>query len=713
MAMRFDDLGSSAKPEAAAGGATTFSDLGAQQASGSNQEYKDWGSWLLDMARTTGGQGVMLGFGDEVIGAARSLASGRPYSELRDEERDAVDRFRKQNPKTAFAGELAGGLLTPGLGIAGAVARAPTMIGKATRAVPVGYTFAGASGVGASESEDPSDWVKEGHSAGLTGAMIAPLVPAAGRLIGTALQKGDTAAQNLANKEGSAQLYLADKLRSRGTNEAAIADDLARGQRAADFHTGKTPDQVAEEALLKGHADHEVLKQIKAAQTRQANAQAPLPETIADVHPATQRTLRGIKVGGEADDIIEPFLGQRQAGSIDFTKGAEQGGQFSRLDDQLRLSLKLKDEDLADKISALTGKRSAEADKLFDAARAASQPFDLSKTLAKYNLLAMDMADPRQANVLRRAVALFDQSGTAGEKMKGMFPVDNVKRFQLSKEALDDLINSRAIQEAGYLRKMLTGLKHDLMDGVFADGKNAAYRTALDRYASKSELLTAAKLGKAFADGTEEVTDKMFSKLSEGEKAMFRAAWLRTTQRGLGEKAAGPTTDFTQEFRKPNTAKDLRMILPPVAGKSPDFPGGNREHLNELITREHRMSGTASKVLGNSSSAEKAVDAIDMGRIARVSRYIGNSTGMFQAAATSLSDALEKMSALKGDRARYLATKLLEPDPSKQKAFLREVAKRYDANTVLKINDTFSNWLVRFEASFAGQSGRDSAKEKR
>jgi hypothetical protein len=708
MAFRFDDLGSSAKPEAAAGGGTTFSDLGAKQTGGANQEYQDWGSWVLDLARTGGGQGVLLGFGDEIIGAARSLASGRPYAELRDEERDAVDRFRKQNPKTAFGAELAGGLLTPGLGTAAAVAKAPTLLGKAARAVPVGYGFGGVAGIGASESEDPREMLQAGHEAGKTGAMIAPALPIAGRVLGNALQKGDTAAQNLVNKEGSAQLYLADKLRSRGTTEAALADDLARGQRAADFHVGKSPDQVAEDALLRGRSDAETLKQIKAAQTKQANAQAPLPETIADVSPATQRTLRGIKVGGEADDIIEPFLGQRQAGSIDFAKGAEQGGQFSRLGDQLRLSLKLKDEDLADKLSALTGKRSAEADKLFDAARKGSEPFDLSRTLEKYNLLAMDMADPRQGNILRRAIALFDQSGTAGEKLKGRFPVDNIARFHNGKQALDDLLGSESIQQAGNLRRLLTGLKHDLMDGVFDGGRNQAYRTALDRYASKSELLNAAKLGEGFARGTEEVTDKMFRSLSEGERTMFRAAWLRTTQRDMGGKAAGPTTDFTQELRKPNTAQDLRMILPPTAGKSADFPGGNRERIGELVSREARMSDTSRKVLGNSSTAEKAADAIDIGRIARVTRYIKDTGGLVQAAAASLSDALEKMSAIKGDRARYLATKLLETDSAKQQAFLREVEKRYGANAVRQINDTFSNWLVRFEASFAGQSGRDA-----
>jgi len=200
--------------------------------------------------------------------------------------------------------------------------------------------------------------------------------------------------------------------------------------------------------------------------------------------------------------------------------------------------------------------------------------------------------------------------------------------------------------------------------------------------------------------------------MSEAEKSAARAAWLHTTKQGMGGKAAGPTTDFTGELRKPNTADDLRLILPPVAGASERFPGGNREKLTELLKRETRISDTSRKVLGNSSTAEKAVDAVDIGRLARVSRYIGNSTGAVQAAAASLADALERMSAIKGERARYLAQKLLTTDQNEQREFLRQVRRTYGANTVRKINTVASDWAVAFETAFAGQAGRDEAAKK-
>ncbi len=657
-------------------------DTVAKQKEEEEQRYGSRVDFAKDFARSAL-QGLTLGHSDEAIGKVRSMIEGRPYEETRNEEREALKRFHEQYGPGATATEVGGGLATPLGGLAKAFQGA-TLLGKAAKAVPFGYGVGAVSGVGASESEKPSDWLKAAHESGTTAAMIAPIVPVAGAVAGTVLRRGSTAAQNLADHEAAARLYLADKLRSAGLSEKQIGDELARGQAATKF----------------------------------AGGEAALPETIADVTPTTQRTLRGIKVGGEADNTIEPFLGQRQAGSIDFTKGADAGGQHGRLAEDMRLSLKLTQQELADKLTSLTGKRSAEADKMFGAARTNSEPFDLSRTLEAYNLRAMDMPDPAQRAVLQRAVSFFDQGGTTGAR-GGNFPVDNVKRFHEAKQALDDLINRAEVKEQGNLRRQLTGLKHDLMDEVFvpgSDGKptiNAGYRAALDKFASRSELLNAADLGAGFARGTEQVTPKMFRNLSEGEKAMFRAGWQHVTTRGMGGKAAGPTSDFTGELRKPNTAEELRMILPPQAGRSAEFPGGNREKLGELVKREQRMSGTATKVLGNSSTAEKAVDAIDIGRVARVLRYVRDTPGgVFSAAASSLSDALEKMSAIKGPRAQYLAKQLLETDPAKQQAFLKQVEQTYGGNVARRINEVFNRWLLQFEASIGGAAGRGAQEQR-
>lgn len=661
-----------------------FSEIGAtnaeREANEKADEYKSLHSWefLRDLGRTLL-QGASLGHSDEIIGAIRSKYEGKPYETLRDEERDALKRFHRYFGPGATAAEIGGGLTTP-LGPLGKLAEAKTLLGQAAKSIPLGYGVGFASGVGASESADSTELLRAGHEAGKLGALVAPGATAVARAATSAIKKSDMVAQNLANTEKAAQLYVADKLRATGLTEAQIAADLARGRAATEFTAGT----------------------------------AALPETIADVTPTTQRVLRGIKVGGEADNLIEPFLAHRQAGVLDFTKGAEAGGQFERMAEDLRLALKLSKKDLADKLAEISGKRSAEANTLFEAARKNSEPFDLSGTLATHHLQAMDMPDPAQRDVLRRAIAFFDQHGTAGIGSPNVFPVDNVKRFHEAKQALDDLIGRAEIREQGNLRRILTQFKHDLMGDVFktAEGKptiNAGYREALDKFASKSEMLNAAEMGTGFARGTEQVTDAMFRQMSEAERSMFRYAYHNALMKQMGGKAAGPTTDFTGALRTPNRVDELRTILPPRAGQKKGTPfeeGGNRAMLGELIRREHRMSGTASKVLGNSSTAEKAADAIDIGRMARVLRYVRDSGGAMQAAAGSLSDFLERLSAIKGPRAQYLARKLLSTDHIEQQRFLDEVAKTYGKNVARRITGTMNAWLSHFEASIAGTAAR-------
>ena len=73
-----------------------------------------------DILRFGLGQGLALGFGDEIEAGARSLFEDRSYSEIRDDIRGQLDSYREDNPGKALAMELGGGLLTGGAGLAGA-----------------------------------------------------------------------------------------------------------------------------------------------------------------------------------------------------------------------------------------------------------------------------------------------------------------------------------------------------------------------------------------------------------------------------------------------------------------------------------------------------------------------------------------------------------------------------------------------------------------
>ncbi|WP_144083617.1 hypothetical protein [Hyphomicrobium nitrativorans] len=611
-------------------------------------------------------QGVTLGAGDELVAGIRSLA-GTPYDQALGEERAALSRFSEHNPGTALGAELAGGFAVPGGLAARAVSRAPTFLGKATRSSGVGAGYGATAGF-ASGEDGFQNRIDSGMEGAGLGAAIGAGLPAAARAIGG----GRQAVTSVADNEAAAQLYFADRLRKAGMTEADIARELQAGQQATRFQHGT----------------------------------ADLPETIADVSPTTQRVLRGIKVGGDADEIVEPFLANRQAGQIDFGRGAEAGGQIARLRENMRLAMGLSDETFADKVAGVTAKRSKEADKLFAKARQSSQPFDLSTTLQQYSLRAMELTDVER-RMLGNVIAQFTQEGTAGIGRYGLprFPVTDVSKFHSAKQTLDaEIAGSK-----GNLRRLLTGLKHDLMRDVFKPNAkgvptiNAAYRDALDNFASKSELLNAGELGRAFANGTEQISRAQWASMSEAEKAMVRRAWLQVRSSRMGGKAAGPTTDFTGALRSPNVGDQLRFLMPQRAGETGKFayPGGRRAQLSELTRRETRISDTARKVLGNSTTAEKAVDAIDVGSMVRSLRYIRDQGGLINAAVNSLADALEKLSAIKGERAKYLAQQLLATDPAQQAAFLARVAQEYGEAQARKVGAVSEIWREAFTGAMS------------
>lgn len=137
-----------------------------------------------------GAQGLTLGFADELEAALRTGSiSGAEYESLRNQLRAKQEAFAKENPKTALAAEIGGGLIMP-FGMAGTAAKAPSILKTA-------LTSAGVGGVqGAGKSAGGEDLASDvitgsmiggagGTALGTLGAVISPKIqPAA-----TALQK--------------------------------------------------------------------------------------------------------------------------------------------------------------------------------------------------------------------------------------------------------------------------------------------------------------------------------------------------------------------------------------------------------------------------------------------------------------------------------------------------------------------------------------------
>lgn len=134
------------------------------------------------------GQGVFAGLSDEITGgigaigsyldrspeaqsAFKDLSFGERYSQVRDQARAQNKEYTEENPATALAATLAGGLLTGGVGVART--GATTLGGVAARGAGVGAV----GGFGAGEGDAVSQL---GSTAGgaLIGGALAPALPA-------------------------------------------------------------------------------------------------------------------------------------------------------------------------------------------------------------------------------------------------------------------------------------------------------------------------------------------------------------------------------------------------------------------------------------------------------------------------------------------------------------------------------------------------------
>ena len=130
------------------------------------------------------GEAMTVGVvGDEAAAAADALVGRGKYDERRDRYRSEQAQFREENPVTAFATDVAGSLVGPGLGAAKVAGMAATKIGRVGAASVAG---AGSGAVyGFAEGEDSAE--SRAKNAAIT-ASLGGLLGAASPKIGDVIQ---------------------------------------------------------------------------------------------------------------------------------------------------------------------------------------------------------------------------------------------------------------------------------------------------------------------------------------------------------------------------------------------------------------------------------------------------------------------------------------------------------------------------------------------
>lgn len=712
-------------------------------------------SYLAGLARSVLGQGTFFGLGDELAAGVRAIGD-ETYDDALKDERAKVAKFREDNPKTAFVGELAGGIATPGLGLlTGAIKPAATVLGKVAQGAKLGGGLGAAYGYASGEGGDGSlgeQIYNRGVSAlkgGAAGVALGAAVPAAGAVAGGLVQRArDAASPTIARMTGgiedAADEVIANRLRRAGTTADEAASDLAQGQAATKF----------------------------------PNSQATLPEMIADTSPAMTKLGGSVyRAGNEANDIAAKALGERQGGDPAaglFGKAKandDPTNQYERLIDTFKRAYSVKSKDFGKQTASIKNEQAVIGNQDYKKAFAAQDNFEqpLANTLTVWHLKARDEPGSAEQAALQKALNLFrrpdvsltsqalnnriDDMGAqiqtlvdkAGEmaaagkdeaaqalldkaarvdRDRGLvskrllesysnignqpYPIDTLKRFDLAKRTIDGMIGE---EKNGNVKRLLVQLKNDMLDSIHGGDRNAptmnlAYSEARNAWGSKAELLEALDMGKNYMKPGSDITAQDFAALTKPQQTMFRLGVTKHMEGALGSKAIGPNADFTGVLRQPNVYQKLRDITP--QGKT----SGN---LNELVRREARMSKTAGKISGNSATTERAADDVEFaGRDllgAAVEKY-RSQPNLVNLGLDLLRTGAEQAFGFKDDMALALAKRLFNADPQEQQVILARIQQRMGQQKTAKFLDIVSQASLAATSGAAGQIGQGMAERR-
>jgi hypothetical protein len=713
---------------------------------------EDEQSYLAGLTRSVLGQGTLFGFGDEIAAGLRSIGS-ETYDDALKDERAKVEQFRQENPKTAMVGELLGGIATPGIGlVAGAIKPAATLAGRAAQGAKLGAGFGGAYGFASGEGGDGDlidQFVNRGDSAvkgALAGGVLGGAIPVAGAVVGGGIQRArdaisPTIARATQGIEGAADEVIANRLRRADLTADDVATDLATGQQATQF---------------KG-------------------SQATLPEMIVDTSPAMQKLGGSVyRSGNEANRIAAESLGNRQGGDPaqglfgKAKRGDDPTNQYERIIDTFKRAFSVKSKEFGKQKLAIENEQAVLGNSSYQKAFANHDAFEapLADTLTAWNLKVRDEPGKAEQAALQEALNLFrrpDKSltsqalnnsiddmttklqslvdkareaaakGDADAAQKLMdratvvdrnrdlvvrrlqesysnignqpYPIDTMKRFDLAKRSLDGMIGEA---KNSNVKRLLVNLKNDMLDAVHGGDRNnptmnVAYSEARSEWGSRAELLEALDMGKKYMSGGD-VSAQDFAGLTNAQKTMFRLGVTKALEPMLGGKAIGPTSDFTSVLRQPKVYEKLRDITP--QGKTSD-------NLNELISREARMSRTAGKVTGNSATAERMADDAEFaGRDllgAAIDKYRQQPT-LINMGLDMLRAGAEQAFGFRDDMAVALAKRLFEASPQEQQVILARIQQRMGQQKTAKFLDFVSRASLVGTTGLAGQVGQAIAE---
>ena len=515
----------------------------------------------LDLVKKSGGktaefgagrslaQGATFGFADELEALTKSLAGQGTYEQNLAALELAKQKYGQQNPKTALATEIAGGLpyaLVPFLG----TAKYAQMAKDAAPLVRAGVT-AGASAV--------------------TGALTGALSGAGGAGVGERMAGAQTGGA-FGGLVGGAAPAVTKGLGMAGSKVVDVTSGIPVVQqvgKAIGMATGQTVDAANRakakllEAMYRDKVSPADLEKMIKAATK--------PVGIVDIAGENVKSLADVaqKYPSEARQAAKLALEERAAGQGERIQGdiSKYLGGFT---------------DPFEYTNAIAQRQKQLSSPLYQKAYAYGEVTD--PAVLKFLEL------PQFKTASKEAQALLAAEGrTVDMSRPTVETLDNIKR------GLDALIEKEtdSFGKVSKLGQIYKTKKNEFLSEL--DSAVPDFGRARAAFAGEAELLDATKLGKDFYKQTASEANRTFTALSPSEQEAYKVGALDAVKEKI--TTAKDTADIRKRIFGSPAERDRVSSLFPDTDTFKQFE-------KDMMT-ESMMRKTQEKILGNSATAER------------------------------------------------------------------------------------------------------------
>ena len=552
-----------------------------------------------DVLRFGLGQGLALGFGDEIEAGARSLFSDRSYSDIRDDIRKQLDDYREDNPGKALAMELGGGLLTGGAGLARAGVGAGAR-GAIKQAAKVGTGTGAVAGLGTGRGSLEDQLTSTAIGAGAGGVLGAAL-PAAG----TAIKRGivdplrkSTGLMSTKATDKAADLKMLQAMEEEGITPQQVQQRLDQGvdnTMIADV-TGEAGRGVARGATVASGKARTIAED--ALDARQAESGFAMADDLANSVGANKSAADAL------DEIVDR---QSKAANKDFNKAF-----FKDADQTVARQVDVEDfaeiagtdafKQAYNKARRIAANANSQLPPLKDFQNSVNRrPMEILDELDEYmrkNLMdgqqgQIDraVADPQYRAALLEANPKYKKAIELYEESRNSVGL-TAQQGHFIKMGMDAAIDSGKRSgslsnvELGQTKKIRTALK-DILN------KNDDYRKANEAFAGDAALKDAIDEGAKIFKGRPENIRAALNDMTPSEKEAFRIGVAQAVRDRVSDQRT--LANSAQDLFKNKTYRDLIRESFPDQKTFDAFSDRMEQRINQEMTRSRVKPSAGSK----------------------------------------------------------------------------------------------------------------------